>query len=78
VTTKWNKRGQACKQAAPTLSVLAPGRVNSAVPGPGQPVRAGARGTVMRDRNPMHDSGPLAQESGTDAIRPQKRLKGIS
>lgn len=77
MTTKWNKRGQALCDVKPNLNVLAPGRVNSAVPGPGQPVPKGARGTVFASRNPMHDKGPLGQDQGSSPIRPQLRQKGV-
>jgi hypothetical protein len=78
VTTKWSKRGQATRQPVPNLAVLAPGRVNSSVPGPGKPVPDGTRGTRFADRNPMFDSEPKAQDEGRDPIRPSKRLKGVA
>lgn len=77
MTTKWKKRGQALCVAKPNLTVRAPGAVNSSVPGPGQPVPKGQRGTVYASRNPMHDKAPIAQDTSSQPIRSQLRQRGV-
>lgn len=77
MTTKWSKRGQATRQPVPTLNVLSPGAVNSAVPGPGRPVPAGYRGTEYSPRNPMHDTGQFGEDTGKDPIRAQLVQRGV-
>lgn len=75
MTTKWKMRGQALLDKAPHLTV------KSSASGPnhiGRPVPSGSRGTVYRDRNPMHDTEPLGQNEGKDPIRTQLRQKGVS
>jgi hypothetical protein len=78
VTTKWKKRGQALCDGKPHLTTHAPGRVNSAVPGPGSPVPEGYRGTVYAPRNPMHDTAAMEQEEGAaNPIRQQLKQRGV-
>jgi hypothetical protein len=77
MTTKWTKRGQAIRQAVPNLAVLAPGKVNSAVPGPGKPVPGGYRGTEYAPRNPMHDTEQFVEDKSSDPIRAQLAQRGV-
>jgi len=73
MTTNWKKRGQALCDGKPNLTV------KSSAKGPnhiGHPVGT-SRGTQFADRNPMHDSEPVAQDSGSDAIRTRLKQKGV-
>jgi hypothetical protein len=75
MTTNWKKRGQALCDGKPNL------KVKSSAKGPnhiGHPVPKGYRGTELRDRNPMHDQEPIAQEEGRkDPIRSQLVQRGV-
>jgi hypothetical protein len=73
--TKSGKRGQCLHDGVPHLTV----KSNSGQPrAPGHPVPKGSRGTVYRDRNPMHDTEPPGQDEGHgEPIRTQLKLKGV-
>lgn len=66
-----SRRQQALRLPQPNLSVTwSGGKAPCAAPG---------RGQRMRDRNPARDTEPFAQDSSPEnAIRPQKKLKGVA